>query len=463
MQERFETLILGSGNGGMYLAWHMARSGRRTAVVERRWIGGSCPNINCLPSKNEIWSAKVADLVHHAASFGAMTGSVAIDMAKVRQRKRDMVKAEVAAVLQQYESSGAELIMGAGNFVAPKTLEVRLNDGGTRVLVGDQVFLNIGTHAAIPSVPGLDAAGPLTNIEALELDYVPQHLIVLGGGYVGLEMAQAYRRFGSRVTIIEHGLQLAGREDPDVADEMRRILSDEGIDILVVAEIRRVQGRSGGDVSLLVRTSSGEQTIEGSDILVAAGRSPNTAGIGLEVAGVELDGHGYIKVNERLETSAPEVWAIGECAGSPQFTHVSFDDFRIIRDNLAGANRTTRDRLIPYCMFTDPPLVRVGLSEGEAQRQGIEARVGKLPMSGVLRTHTIDERQGFMKALVAARDDHILGFTMIGSEAGEVMAVVQMAMLAGLPYTDLRDAVLAHPTMAEGLGPLFSNVPPRLS
>jgi pyruvate/2-oxoglutarate dehydrogenase complex dihydrolipoamide dehydrogenase (E3) component len=463
MPERIETLVLGSGNGGMFLAWHMAQSGRRTAVVERRWIGGSCPNINCLPSKNEIWSAKVADLVHHGASFGAKTGSVATDMAKVRQRKRDMVKGEVAAVLQQYESSGAELIMGTGHFVAPKTLEVRLNDGGTRMLVGDQVFVNIGTRATIPSVPGLDAAGPLTNIEALELDYVPQHLIVLGGGYVALEMAQAYRRFGSRVTIVEHGPQLAGREDPDVADEMRRILSDEGIDVLVAAEARRVQGRSGGDVSLLVRTSSGEQTIEGSDILVAAGRSPNTAGIGLEAAGVELDGRGYIKVNERLETSAPEVWAIGECAGSPQFTHVSFDDFRVIRDNLAGANRTTRDRLIPYCMFTDPPLARVGLSEGEAQRQGIEARVAKLPMSAVLRTHTIDERQGFMKALVAARDDRILGFTMIGAEAGEAMAVVQMAILAGLPYTNLRDAVLAHPTMAEGLGPLFSNVPPRLS
>jgi pyruvate/2-oxoglutarate dehydrogenase complex dihydrolipoamide dehydrogenase (E3) component len=462
-QERFDTLVLGSGNGGMYLAWHMARSGRRTAVVERRWVGGSCPNINCLPSKNEIWSAKVADLVHHGASFGAKTGSVAIDMAKVRQRKRDMVEGEIAAVLQQYKASGAELIMGVGNFVGPKTLEVRLNDGGTRVVVGDQVFINIGTRPAIPNIPGLDAAGPLTNIEALELDYVPQHLIVLGGGYVGLEMAQAYRRFGSRVTIIEHGPQLAGREDPDVADEMRRILSDEGIDILVATETRRVQGRSGGDVSILVRTSSGEQTIEGNGILVAAGRTPNTAGIGLDVAGIELDGRGYIKVNECLETSAAGVWAIGECAGSPQFTHVSFDDFRIIRDNLAGANRTTRDRLIPFCMFTDPPLARVGLSEGEAQRQGIEARVAKLPTSTVLRTHTIDETQGFMKALVAARDDKILGFTMIGAEAGEVVAVVQTAMLAGLPYTDLRDAVLTHPTMAEGLGPLFSNVPPRLS
>jgi pyruvate/2-oxoglutarate dehydrogenase complex dihydrolipoamide dehydrogenase (E3) component len=361
--------------------------------------------------------------------------------------------------LQQYKASGAELIMGVGNFVGPKTLEVRLNDGGTRVVVGDQVFINIGTRPAIPNIPGLDAAGPLTNIEALELDYVPQHLIVLGGGYVGLEMAQAYRRFGSRVTIIEHGPQLAGREDPDVADEMRRILSDEGIDILVATETRRVQGRSGGDVSILVRTSSGEQTIEGNGILVAAGRTPNTAGIGLDVAGIELDGRGYIKVNECLETSAAGVWAIGECAGSPQFTHVSFDDFRIIRDNLAGANRTTRDRLIPFCMFTDPPLARVGLSEGEAQRQGIEARVAKLPTSTVLRTHTIDETQGFMKALVAARDDKILGFTMIGAEAGEVVAVVQTAMLAGLPYTDLRDAVLTHPTMAEGLGPLFSNVP----
>jgi pyruvate/2-oxoglutarate dehydrogenase complex dihydrolipoamide dehydrogenase (E3) component len=274
--EPVETLVVGGGNGGMYLAWHLARSGRRTAVVERRWIGGSCPNINCLPSKNEIWSAKVADLAHHGASFGAMAVTVAIDMGKVRQRKRDMVKGEIAAVLQQYKASGAELILGEGHFVAPKMLEVRLNDGGTRVLAGDQVFINVGTHAAIPSIPGLDAAMPLTNIEALELGYVPQHLIVLGGGYVGLELAQAYRRFGSRVTIIEQGPQIAGREDPDVADEMRRILSEEGIDIHPAAEVRRVQGRSGENISLLVRMPSGEHTIEGSDILVAAGRSPTS-------------------------------------------------------------------------------------------------------------------------------------------------------------------------------------------
>jgi pyruvate/2-oxoglutarate dehydrogenase complex dihydrolipoamide dehydrogenase (E3) component len=460
-RERFEILILGSGAGGKLLAWHMARSGRRTAVVERRWIGGSCPNINCLPSKNEIWSAKVADLVHHAAQFGTMTGPVAIDMAKVRQRKRAMVDAEIAGHLRNYETSGAELIMGAGRFVAPKTLEVRLNDGGTRVLAGDRVFLNVGTYATIPSVPGLAAARPLTNIEALELDYLPPHLIVLGGGYVGLEFAQAYRRFGSRVTVIQHGPQLMAREDPDVADEVQRILSDEGIQVLVAADTLHVHGRSGEEVRLVVRTTSGEQNIEGSDILVAAGRTPNTAGIGLEEAGVALDDRGYIRVNERLETSASQVWAIGECAGSPQFTHVSYDDFRIIKDNLEGAKRSTRDRLVPYCMFTDPPLARVGLTEGEARHQGVTTRVAKLPTSAVLRTQTTDEKQGFMKALVGGSDDRILGFAMIGADAGEVIAAVQTAMLADLPYPKLRDAILAHPTMAEGLGPLFSNVPPR--
>jgi pyruvate/2-oxoglutarate dehydrogenase complex dihydrolipoamide dehydrogenase (E3) component len=461
--ERFEVLVLGSGFGGKLLAWHMARSGRRTAVVERRWIGGSCPNIACLPSKNEIWSARVAYLAHHAAKFGTTTGRVTTDMVAVRQRKRDMVDREIALHLQNYKESGAELIMGTARFVAPKTLEVRLNDGGTRVLAGDQVFLDIGTHAAIPHVPGLDAARPLTHIEALELGCLPSHLIVLGGGYVGLELAQAYRRFGSRVTVIEHGPQLMSREDPDVVDEMQRILGDEGIAFSIAAETLNVQGRSGEEVNVAVRTASGEQQIKGSDILVAAGRIPNTSGIGLEEAGIELDGHGYIKVNQRLETTASNVWAIGECAGSPQFTHVSIDDFRIIRDNLGGGDRSTRDRLVPYCMFTDPPLARVGLSEGEAQRQGVGARIARLPMTAVRRTATTGETQGFMKVLVGANDDRILGFTMIGAEAGEVMAAVQTAMLADLPYPRLRDAILAHPTMAEGLDALFSNVPPRSS
>ncbi len=460
--ERFDAVVLGSGNGGMYLAWHLASSGRRTAVVERRWIGGSCPNINCLPSKNEIWSAKVADLLHHAADFGASDYSVSVDMEKVRKRKRDMVDYMIAGTLKQYESSGAELIMGSGEFVAPQTISVRLNDSGTRVLAGDRVFLNLGTHAAIPDVPGLDSAQPLTSIETLELDYVPPHLIVLGGGYVGLELAQAYRRFGSRVTIVHHGSHLVGHEDEDVANAVRRMLSDEGIDVLEGAEPVGVRGRSGDEVSVDVRTPGGEDTVEGSDILVATGRIPNTTGIGLDVAGVELDPRGYLAVNERLETSAPNVWGIGECcSGNPQFTHVSFDDFRILRDNLAGGNRTTRDRLVPHCMFTDPELARVGWTEKEANRRGVDVRVARLEMGAVLRTQTTGETTGFMKALVAKEDDRILGFTMFGAQAGEVIAAVQTAMIAELPYTRLRDAVLAHPTMAEGLGSLFSNVPQR--
>jgi pyruvate/2-oxoglutarate dehydrogenase complex dihydrolipoamide dehydrogenase (E3) component len=459
--DRFEVLVLGSGSGGKLLAWHMGRAGRRTAVVERRWIGGSCRNVNCMPSKNEIHSAKVAALVRHGAEYGVTTGRVAIDMATVRDRKRKMVDHSIAAQLANYKASGAELIMGSGRFVAPKTLAVRLNDGGMRMLVGDRVFVNIGTHAAIPSVPGLEAARPLTNIEALELDYLPPHLIVLGGGYVGLEFAQAFRRFGSNVTVIEHGPQLMGREDPDVSEALQGILADEGIQFLIGAQIARVQGRSGKEVALVVRTISGEQKIEASDILVAAGRIPNTADIGLDKAGVALDAHGFVRVNERLETSAPEVWAIGECAGSPQFTHVSEDDFRIIRDNLAGGSRSTRDRLVPYCMFTDPPLAHVGLSETDAQRQGVEVRVATLPISGVPRAQTTGETQGFMKALIGAGHDRILGFTMIGAEAGEVMATMQATMLGGLPYSTLRDAVLTHPTMAEGLGRLLSNVPPR--
>ncbi|WP_274649558.1 mercuric reductase [Paenibacillus humicola] len=460
--EHVQTLILGSGQGGKLLAWHLAKSGRSVAVVERKWVGGSCPAVACLPSKNEIWSARIAYLTRNAARFGTMiAGSVTTDMEKVRQRKQEMIDREIAFHVNAYKESGAELIMGSGRFTAPKTIEVRLNDGGTRMLTGDQVIVNVGSHAAVPDIPGLEAAGSLTHIEALELDYLPEHLIVLGGGYIGLEMAQAYRRFGSRVTIIEPGAQLMSREDPDAAAEIHRILSGEGIQILLGAKPVHVQGKSGEKVSVTVSTDSGERTIEGTDLLVAAGRVPNTAGIGLEQAGIDLNERGFIRVNERLETTAPDVWAIGECAGSPMFTHVSVDDFRIVRDNLAGGNRSTRDRLVPYCMFTDPPLARVGLSEREANRQGVKVRVSKLPMSSVLRSEATDETQGFMKVLVSESDDRILGFTMIGSEGGEIMAAVQTAMLAELPYPKLRDAVIAHLTYAEGIGPLLANVPSR--
>ena len=459
--ESFDVVILGSGQGGKLLAWSLGESGKKVAVVERRWVGGSCPAVACMPSKNELWSARVAHIVRCAGEFGTLVGDVRTDMRKVLGRKQKMVEREIGIHLEAYKASGAELIMGSGRFVGPKTIEVALNDGGARTLFGAEVVLNLGSHAAVPDVPGLAAARPLTHIEALELDSLPAHLIVFGGGYVGVETAQTFRRLGSQVTIVEPGRQLMGREDNDVAQEIEAILKGEGVEVVLNAKPLSVDGLSGKAVAVTVKTFDGERTIEGSDTMAAVGRIPNTADIGLDKAGVQLDARGFVRVNERLEASAPGVWAIGECAGSPQFTHISVDDFRIVRDNMAGGHRRTDDRLVPYVMFTEPPLARVGLSEGEAERQGIPVRVAKLPMGRVLRTEATDEKRGWMKAIVSASDDRVLGFTMIGAEAGEVLAAVQTAIMAELPYTKLRDAVIVHLTFAEGLGPLFAGVPPR--
>jgi pyruvate/2-oxoglutarate dehydrogenase complex dihydrolipoamide dehydrogenase (E3) component len=460
-KQQFEYLFVGSGEAGKNLAWTMAKEGRRTAVVERRLVGGSCPNIACLPSKNVIYSAKVAELARHGAEFGLKTNGLIVEMTGVRARKRKMVEGEVRLHLELYKASGAELIMGEAHFIAPKTVEVKLNDGGVRVLAGDQVFLDVGTHAAIPDVPGLKAAKPLTHIEALELDRVPEHLIVFGGGFVGLEFAQAMRRFGSRVTILERGRQLLAREDPDVAEAILHLFQDDGIEVLFDTELVEVEGLSGRSVRLHLRNSRGEQLLEGSDILAATGRIPNTQGLGLVKTGVEVDDHGYIRVNERLQTSAPGIWAMGECAGSPQFTHVATDDFRIVRDNLSGGNRTTHGRLIPFCLFIDPELARVGLSEVEAKQRGITYRLATIPVAKVRRAVSLMETRGLLKALIATENDEILGFTALAADAGEMMAVVQGAMLAKQPYALLRDAILAHPTMAEGLNVLFGAVPAR--
>jgi pyruvate/2-oxoglutarate dehydrogenase complex dihydrolipoamide dehydrogenase (E3) component len=456
--ERYEILVIGSGEAGKYLAWTMAKAGHRTVVVERKLVGGSCPNIACLPSKNMIHSAKVASLAARAAEFGVEVGLTETNMKIVQHRKRKMVEDLIKVHLDRYEASGVELVMGEAHFISPKTVTISLNGHGTRVVAGERVFLNVGTRAAIPDVPGLAEAKPMSHVEALELNRLPDHLIVLGGGYVGLELAQALRRFGSQVTVIERGPRLAGREDPDVGAALLDLFHDEGIDVLLRAEASRVEGRSGVKIRVNVKDPSGERIIEATDFLVAAGRKPNTQGVGLDLAGVELDARGYIKVNERLETTASETWALGDCAGSPQFTHVAFDDFRIVRDNLNGGNRTTRNRLIPFCMFTDPPLARVGLSESEAKSHGIDYRLVKMPMAAVLRTRTLSEPRGFIKMLIEAASDRILGLTVFGAEASELMATVQTAMLAELPYTALRDAIFTHPTAAEGLTVLLADV-----
>jgi pyruvate/2-oxoglutarate dehydrogenase complex dihydrolipoamide dehydrogenase (E3) component len=455
--EEFDLVILGGGTGSTVAAWTFAAEGKRVAVVDRKYIGGSCPNIACLPSKNIIHSAKVVDYFRRSKEFGIARDGFTIEMSGVRDRKRKMVVGLNEMYMENYRKTGAEFILGTGRFIAPRTVEAALPDGSTRQLRGANVIVSTGTRASFEPIPGLVEAQPLTHIEALELGQVPEHLLVIGGGYVGIELSQAMRRFGSKVTVIDRNGRLLSKEDPDVCEALRSLLADEGIDVVLNARIQRVSGKCGDSVSVVLEQDGIEKLLKGSHVLVAAGRYPNTQGLGLELAGVELTDRRYIKVNERLQTTAPGVWAIGEVAGSPQFTHISVDDFRVVHANLTGSNRVTTGRQVPYCLFTDPELARIGLSETEAEAQGIAYRLFKVPMESNLRARTLSETRGFVKALVEVDSDHILGFTAFGVGAGEILAAVQVAMIAGLPYTALRDAVLTHPTLVEGLIPLFSS------
>jgi pyruvate/2-oxoglutarate dehydrogenase complex dihydrolipoamide dehydrogenase (E3) component len=459
--EEYDLVILGGGTGGTIAAWTFANQGQRVAVIERKYVGGSCPNIACLPSKNIIHSAKVASYLHRSEEFGVAKRDFAVDMRAVRERKRRMVSSWNNVYLDNYKKSGAEFIRGSGRFIGPRTLEATLPDGAKRQLRGTNVIINTGTHAAFEPIPGLVDAQPLTHVEALELDEVPEHLFVIGGGYVGLELSQAMRRFGGKVTLIDRNDRLMHREDEDVTEALQSLFDDEGIDVVLNARIKRISGKSGQSIRILVEKNGNgsKKALEGSHLLVAAGRAPNTQGIGLELAGVELSDRGYIKVNERLETTSPGIWAIGEVAGSPQFTHVSVDDFRVVYDSLTGGKRVTTGRQIPFCLFTDPEFGRVGLSEKEAQGQGVAYRLFKIPMEAVMRASTLSETRGFLKALVEADGDRILGFTAFGVGAGDILSSVQIAMIAGLPYTALRDAMLTHPTLVEGLIPLFLSAP----
>ncbi len=458
--EKYDDVIIGSGIAGKVAAW-TRDAHRKTAIVERGLLGGACPNVACLPSKNLIWSAKVISLARRGMEFGLKTDSLSVDMAAVQRRKRAMVRELRKAHEEHTEASGTELIYGIARFVAFRTVEIELRDGGTRSIQGDRVFLDLGSRAAIPEVPCLAEATPMTHVEALELDRLPTHLIVLGGGYVGLELSQAFRRFGSEVTVIEEGSQLASREDPDVGAALKDLFVDERIEVLLNSKVRRVEGHSGTHVQVYVNDTREDRGVEGTDLLVAAGRKANTDGIDLDKTGVQLDERGYIKTNERLETTAENIWAMGDCAGSPQFTHVGYDDFSIVHANLNGGNRTASNRLISFCMFTDPELARVGKNEAEARSDGIEYRLAKMPMAEVRRTKTVSEPRGLMKVLVAKNSDEILGFTAFGFEASEQMAAMQTAILGHLPYTVLRDAILTHPTMSEGLNQLLANVPAR--
>jgi pyruvate/2-oxoglutarate dehydrogenase complex dihydrolipoamide dehydrogenase (E3) component len=460
--ETYDAVVFGSGEAGKSMAWHLGARGQRVAVVEERYIGGSCPNIACLPSKNIIHSASVAQIVTTSAAFGTHAADVTVSMREVQARKRAMVDGLIKTHLDKFAAARCELVMGRGSFVAERTIEVALADGGTRTLRGDKVFLDLGAFASMPDLPGLADAAPLTHVELLDLDTLPEHLLILGGGYIALELAQAMRRFGSRVTICERAGQIISREDPDISEAIRVLLSDEGIEIVTSADVRRVSGRSGGTVTLHLAAGGTESTLEGSHLLVALGKAPNTHGIGLDRAGIELAPSGYVRVNDRLETSAPAVWAMGDCAGSPAFTHMAFEDFRIVRDNLNGGRRSTAGRQVPFCLFTDPELARVGLNEIEARRAGIAYRLAELPVAAILRTRTTGETRGKLKALISA-DDRIIGFTAFGPHAGEMLPPIQLAMSAGLPYQGVEALTVSHPTYAEGLVQLFSSVGPLAS
>jgi pyruvate/2-oxoglutarate dehydrogenase complex dihydrolipoamide dehydrogenase (E3) component len=457
--EEYDLVIFGGGTGSTIAAWTFAGEGKSVALIDRKYIGGSCPNIACLPSKNIIHSAKVASYFRRSKEFGIAHNDITIDMSGVRERKRTMVSGLNQMYMENYEKTGAEFILGTGRFTGPRTVDVALDDGTTRQLRGTNVIVSTGTRARLDDIPGLREAQPLTHIEALELDEVPEHLLVIGSGYVGVEFAQAMRRFGSSVTVIGRRQRLMPQEDVDVGEALRSLLEDEGIDILLNTRIKRVSGTSGISVKAVIEQNGIEKTLDGSHILAAAGRTPNTEGLGLELAGVELTDRGYINVNERLQTTAPGVWAIGEVAGSPQFTHISVDDFRVVHDNLTKVDHVTTGRKVPYCLFTDPELARIGLNENEARAQGVPYRLFKVPMESNLRARTLSETRGFLKALVATDSDRILGFTAFAVGAGEIMASVQIAMIAGMPFTALRDAILTHPTLVEGLIPLFSSVP----
>lgn len=455
---QYRNVIIGSGEAGKWMAWTLGAQGERTVVVERGQLGGACPNVACLPSKNEIYSARVQSLIRRAGEFGMDTGALAVKMAGVYERKRKMVEGEARIHRDNFKASGVEVVMGEARFVEARTVAVAIAGGGESLLRGERIFLATGSRAAMPAVPGLKESGAMTHVELLDLERVPEHLVVLGGGYVGLEFAQAMRRFGSRVTIVQRSGRLLPMEDADVSAAIEELMRDEGIAVRAGAELKAVHGKSGEMVKLAIEVAGTREDIQATDILVATGRTPNTDRLDAASGGIELDGRGYIRVNERLETTADGVWAMGDCAGSPQFTHVSFDDYRIVRDNLGGGARTTRDRLIPYCLFTDPEVAHVGLSETGAKAKGIAYRMAKIPMTAILRTHTISEPRGFAKLLVGA-DDRVLGFTAFGAEASEMMVAAQMAIVGKTPLQALRQAIFTHPTTAEGFQTLLARIP----
>jgi pyruvate/2-oxoglutarate dehydrogenase complex dihydrolipoamide dehydrogenase (E3) component len=455
---KYDAIVIGTGQGGKPLAIALANAGWKTAVIEREDVGGTCINVGCTPTKTLVASARVAYLARRAEDYGVYVNDVRINLFEILLRKNSVVDSFRAGSQRSIEQTkNLDLIFGHASFAGFQSILVKMNNGGMRYLTAERIFINTGCRPAIPEIEGIDQIPVLDSTSIMELDELPDQLLVLGGGYVGLEFAQMFRRFDCKVTIVQRGPQLLEREDRDVADEVAKILREDGIELLTNTPPVRVGKRLDGTIDLTVRTISGERTVSGSHLLAAAGRVPNTEALNLGVAGVRTDRQGFIKVSERLETSSPGVYALGDVKGGPQFTHISYDDYRIIRKNLLeGGEATTEGRFVPYTVFIDPQLGRVGLSETEARRLGLNIKIAKMPMSRVARALEVSESRGFMKVVIDAGTDLILGCSILGIEGGEIMSMIQIAMMGKLPYTVLKDATFAHPTLAESLNNLLN-------
>lgn len=455
----FDAVLIGSGQGAGPLATALAGAGHKTALVERIHVGGTCINEGCTPTKTMVASARVAYLAARSRDYGVLTGAETVDMRAVLRRKQAIVDSFREGSTHHIEDGGVDLIMGEACFTGPHSLDIHRQDGTVQQVTADLIVIDTGARPGTLPIPGLDSVPALNSTTIMDLEEAPEHLVVLGGGYIGLEFGQMFRRFGSRVTILQNLPKLMGHEDDDIADAVAAILREDGIEILLEVHTERVERGDDGTIRLLVRTPDGEREVAGTHLLVAAGRAPNTEALHLEAAGIGRDQHGFIQVNDRLETGVPGVYALGDVAGSPQFTHIAYDDFRILRENLLrGGNRNRRDRLIPYTMFTDPQLGRVGLTETEARRQGLDVVAVSMPMNYVARAIEVDETRGLMKAVVEVATGQILGAAVLGLEGGEIMAMLEIAMMGKLPYTALRDGIFAHPTLAESMNTLFDQV-----
>ena len=453
----YDAIVIGTSQGGRFLPLELAKAGQRVALVERGPLGGVCVNTGCTPTKTMVASARLAYQARRGAEYGVHVGPVSVDLAAVRERKRAMVAGARQNYASRLTQDGLDLIEGEAHFTGPKAVEIALTGGGTRQISAPVIVIDTGTRPKPPAIAGAGDVRVLDSTSIMELDELPEHLIILGGGYIGLEFGQMFRRFGSEVTIVQRGARLLKIEDEDVSDEVAAILRDEGITVLTSSTPVGVESADGARLRLTIRTADGEREVEGSHLLSATGRIPNTEALAPEAAGIGINDRGFIEVDEYLQTSVPGVYAMGDVTGGPAFTHSSYDDYRILRANLIRHEKaSTRGRIVPYTVFIDPQLGRAGLTEREARAQGIAVRAAKLPMSAVIRALETGETRGFMKVIVDADSGQILGCAVLGTEGGEIMTMIQVAMLGKLTYRAMGDAIFAHPLLAEGLNTLFA-------